>query len=120
VSDLKKKWDQNDFDYKYHTQAIPSFDVETGEPNARANRAIGDVGLFIQKDCGIETLKHLTYAGSAAVHIYAGKTGFVFITQTAPLKGTNEWLADKAFGRLKEDLKLHYGHKRMKATRSGV
>ena len=84
----------------------------------RANRALNDIGDFVHANTA--TVQGLEYAGSAAVHIYfAPALGqMVFITQTEPLRETNELMAGAAFTQLKKDLMTRYGHKATK-VRSG-
>lgn len=116
MSDTNEK----DFNNKWHIDARPQFHVMSGENMARANRALGDIGNFIQKDCAPDALRELEYLGSMSCHAYMGHTGVVIISQTAPLGTINEPFALKMKQRLEADLKVHYGHERTKATRSGL
>ena len=84
-----------------------------GETQARANRALRDIGMFIQKDSAEKAvLKGLEYLGSAAVHVYysaALKTSF-FVSQTDTMTRTvPEVVASDATVDLRKALMAGYG-----------
>lgn len=89
----------------------------SGDTATKANRKLADLGLEINP-----IAKHLTYMGSAAVHVYWNETlqQIFFISQTQPLElyRCPEPLASKAFDDLLRTMKLLYG-KRVGRLRSG-
>lgn len=84
------------------------------------NRRLAELGLALQ---GTDTkLKHYTYYGSAAVHIYASKilNSVTYASQTdgLVLYSCPEIMAAKAFDDLLASMKQTYGHNRPR-LRSG-
>lgn len=92
----------------------------SGVKSAVPNRLLCDLGLKMQDSD--PQLKHYTYKGSAAVHIYVHEQlgSLVYVSQTQPLDLYNcpEILAAKAFDDLLGEMKKLFGHKRGK-LRSG-
>ena len=114
----QEKWD----DQKMRNQIGLTVDVERetvrNDAVDRANRALCDIGDYIHAN--EPKIKELTYCGSAAVHIYLAPTlgEIIYITQTSPLRETEERVAGPAFTQLQKDMMKYYGKKQTR-IRSG-
>lgn len=114
----KEQWD----DLKMRDQIGISVSVErekkTNDAVVRANHALCDIGDYIHRNEA--TVKELEYCGSAAVHIFMAKTlnQVIYITQTTPLRDTQERVAGPALTQLQKDMMQYYGRKATK-IRSG-
>lgn len=93
-----------------------------GSAVARANRALEELAIFIQKESPeANILKTCDYVGSAAVHCYRSKVlqQTFFISQTDPMTSkAHEAVAGAAISDLRKQLMLGYGRKATK-KRSG-
>lgn len=116
--DLKTQWDDKKMRDAIGIDAKVEREKAGGEPIRRANRALNDIGDYVQGN--VAEVGGLEYLGSAAVHIYYARTldQCVFITQTQPLLDTHERAAGPAFTQLQKDMMSHYGRKTTK-IRSG-
>lgn len=113
-------WDESKFKNSMGINANVTRAADEGETARRANRALNDIGDFIQgTNSGV--LRDLTYMGSMAVHIYLAPTlnQLVCVSQIQPLRDTRMALANSAMRQLEGDCLEHYGRKRPK-KRSGI
>lgn len=115
--------DQKDFEKILHdTEIGQRVEVARSEANSElitdAAEALKSIGRAIQSQD--ESAKHLTYVGSAAVHIYVseiltdekGKHRAMYFSQVSTLGKTNEMIASDAIVDLaKSAMSRHYGRK---------
>ncbi len=115
---LGAKWDDKKMSDQIGISASVERDKPGGEVMIRANRALNDVGDFIQ--AGLPELTQLEYAGSAAVHIYYAPTlnQVIYVSQTQPLLEAGERLVGPAITDLQKSAMSHFGRKTTK-IRSG-
>ena len=90
-------------------------DSEQSELAGTAADVLRNIGEFLNPNKPV-----LEYLGSASVHIYQAPAlkQLFFLTQTSTLDNTQEIIAGPAMKQLKQDMQVHYGHKRQ-TVRSG-
>jgi len=114
------EWDENKFKTSMGINAHVSRNDNTGETARRTNRALNDIGDFIQGE-NTGALRECQYLGSMAVHIYLAPAlnQLVCVSQTQPLRDTPMMLANSAIRQLEGDVLEHFGKKRPR-KRSGI
>lgn len=125
MSDLKEKWEKQTFDTDIGQKVkVERQELLPGQLTEVADETMAKLGvLFGQSD---PSIKHLTYLGSAAVHVFGsyslldkdGKPQLAFFSHTSPLGRVNELVAGAAGQDLLKSIARRYGRKAPK-KRSG-
>lgn len=117
MSDLKRQWEKTE----YATDIGQKAKVERGEMSGdlvdQANETLLKIGVALGQ--GDPASKHLTYLGSAAVHIFGsynilaknGTPQLGFYCQTSTLGTMNELVAASAGQDLLKAIAARYGRK---------
>lgn len=115
-----KEWDETKFKVSMGINANVTREGNVGETAKRANRALNEIGAFIQGE-NTGALRGLEYCGSIAVHIYLAPAlnQLVCVSQVQPLNQTPMMLANSAIRQLEGDTMEYFGRKRPK-KRSGI
>lgn len=117
--DLKEKWQKQTFETDLGQKArVARESLTDNEMLTSCNSCLRDMGEAIGK--ADPAIKHMSYLGSAAVHVFAsellvGKDGnlpqLAFFAQTETLGRTNELIAGAAGQDLLKAIAKRYGRK---------
>lgn len=117
--DVKKQWEKQNFDTDLGQKAhVTRESLPDSEMIDSCNECLRDMGESLGRQD--PAIKHMTYLGSAAVHVFAsevlvGRDGalpqLAFYSQTDTLGKTNELIAGAAGQDLLKSIAKRYGRK---------